>query len=142
MFQLSREDHARIIQAVRNILECSDKDKVFVNFYDLCKHLGVNVRNSGKQLLIDEIRDILTCHPIVDSFGLWQFSEYDGQIYVFMQIWKASDSGDLNELLNSGSVAAYSFDPNWPRRGKVGRKNIVLKNVYDLPAEKGEPVVQ
>lgn len=142
MFQLTREDHARIIQAVRNILECSDKDKVFVNFNDLCKHLDVSTRNSGKQLLTDEIRDILTCHPIVDQFGYWQFNEYDNQIYVFVQIWKASDSGDVNELLNSGSVAAYSFDPNWPRRGKVGRKNIVLKNVYDLPAEKGEPVVQ
>ncbi|MNR52871.1 hypothetical protein D3C85_1727880 [compost metagenome] len=73
------------------------------------------------------------------------FQEYDGSIYLFTRIWEPTDSGNINDLLNAGKVAAYAFAPSWPRRGKVGRKNIVLENVYDLPVpkvEKKDPVAE
>ncbi|MNE84953.1 hypothetical protein D3C80_1819000 [compost metagenome] len=70
---------------------------------------------------------------------MWLLNEYDGNIYLFVRIWEPTDSGDINDLLNTGKVAAFAFSQSWPRRGKVGRKNIVLENVYDLPVPKVEP---
>lgn len=132
MLKLTREDQDKIHAAVMRVLECSDKDKVFVNFNDLCEHLDVDDGNHQQQIVIEEISDLLTCNGIADRYGIWQFMQFDGNVYLFAQLWKPGVSCEVLTALTEGTAAAYAFGDNWPRYTKRGRKPAALPNVYPI----------
>lgn len=129
MFALTESEHTAIVEAVHNVLGCSKLERVLVNLKDLCDHLGCRKREPAMSLLVSEIQDLLTSYNFCELFGRWLFAELDGNDWVFVQISKPGEKVWVEDLLNNGNCAAYSFHENWPARRK-GRRILKLANVY------------
>lgn len=132
MFDLTKEDHAKIVEALSAIVSCSNKDKVFVNWYDLCQHLEVSRSNSDR--LTAEISDILTYRGIVEKFGTWIVYPFDGQDYLFVRLFEVGTKCDIKSNVLNGTTAAYTFDPNWPNLKVRGKKDNTSENLYQYQA--------
>lgn len=132
MFGPTKENHAKLVALVSSILIASDKDKVFVDLYQIRKHFDVS--KSHLPILLEEMRDILTYTGTVQVFGYWLLAEYEDELYVFVRMSKPGEKVGMPHMLMAGNAAVFTLTADWPEMYKQGRTKLPLPNVYTLPA--------
>ena len=130
MFDLTKEDHAKIVAAVSEILACGNEttDKVFVNFLDLCAVLGANGVTQRK-LLHAEMLDILNGAEIVRKYGTWIMHEFDDGEYLFVRLFGVAREGTMQHHILYNGCSALSHQKGWPNFARK-RNTKTLANVH------------